>query len=70
MFFVNLPYFPEWFFSTGDLKMLNNAFQGRGMGAKSGAFTDEDMEAFKYTFNKPCKYKFPAMFNNLSGVQK
>ena len=44
MFLVNLPYFPEWFFGTGDLKMLENAFCGRGMGAKPGAFTKEDME--------------------------
>ena len=52
MFLVNLPYFPEWFFGTGDLKMLDNAFCGRGMGAKPGSFTSEDMEAFKYNFNK------------------
>ncbi len=51
MFFILVPYFPEWFFSTGDLKMLENAFRGKLMGAKRGAFTDEDMEAFKYTFN-------------------
>lgn len=55
MFFVNIPYLPEWFFSSGDLKMLENAFQGRGMGAKPGAFTRQDMEAFKHIFNTPSK---------------
>lgn len=59
MFFVNLPYFPEWFFSTGDLQMLKNTFQGRQMGANPGAVTTEDLEAYKYTFNKPSDFTGP-----------
>ena len=55
MFLVNLPYFPEWFFSTGDLKMLENAFTGKGMGAKKEAFSKDDLEAFKFNFNSMCK---------------
>lgn len=55
MFYVNLPYHAEWFFSSGDLKMLENTFRGKLMGAKKGAFSDEDMEAFKYTYNSMCK---------------
>ena len=56
MFLVNLPYLPEWYFGTGDLKMLENAFTGKIMGAKPGAFTQEDLEAFKFTFNKSCEF--------------
>lgn len=35
--------------------MLENAFRGKAMGAKEGTFSDADMEAFKYTFNKTSK---------------
>ena len=63
MFFIQLPYFPELMFYSGDNKMLENAFRGKRMGAKSGAFTDEDLEAFKYNFSKPCK-----KINDISSV--
>ena len=56
MFFVNLPYLPEWFFASGDRKMLENAFTGKYMGAKIGSYTKDDIEVFKYTFNAPSKY--------------
>ena len=55
MFLLNIPYLPEWYFSTGDMKVLDNTFQGKYMGAKPGAITDEDMEAFKHVFNKSSK---------------
>ena len=35
MFVVNLPYFPEWFFASGDKKMIENAFCGKGSNQKS-----------------------------------
>ncbi|XP_013405032.1 epoxide hydrolase 4 isoform X2 [Lingula anatina] len=53
MFFFCLPYLPEWLFLSGDLKMIENTFCGKVMGAKPGAFTPEDIEAFKYTFSRP-----------------
>ena len=36
------------------------------MGAKQGAFTHEDIEAFKYTFNKMSMYRLAVKFCQIS----
>ena len=60
MFLVNLPVLPEWFFTTGDLKLLENCFVGKRMGlTNKDAFSKEDIEAFKFTFNSMCQYSNP-----------
>ncbi|CAH1786974.1 unnamed protein product [Owenia fusiformis] len=54
MFFFSLPWFPEWVFLSGDLKMIENTFRGKTMGAKrAGSFSDDDIEAFKYMYSQP-----------------
>ncbi len=65
MFFVLLPYFPEWFFTSGDKKMLENAFLGKEMGAKLGSFSKDDIEVYKYNFSTPGKG--PVKYNNTPG---
>jgi len=37
--------------------MLEDCFVGKGIGAKAGTFTPEDIELFKYTFAEYCKCK-------------
>lgn len=49
MFFFQLPYLPETLLRAGDLNFLDKAFRGKDMGAGDGAFTEEDIEAYKYT---------------------
>jgi len=50
MFLFQVPVLPLIFLRSDDLNFLKTAFTGRQMGAKQGAFTAEDIEAFKYTF--------------------
>jgi len=51
MFFYQLPYFPELLLRGNDLEAFEREFRSGKFGKK--AFTDEDIEAFKYTFCKP-----------------
>lgn len=48
--FFQIPILPELFCRTNDLQFLVSAFTSKSMGAKSGTFSAEDIEAYKYTF--------------------
>ncbi|XP_078658495.1 epoxide hydrolase 4-like [Branchiostoma floridae x Branchiostoma belcheri] len=54
MFFFQLPWLPEILCRSFDFEMITDAFQGKEMGCRrSGAITDQDLEALKYTFARP-----------------
>uniref|UniRef100_T1IWN7 AB hydrolase-1 domain-containing protein n=1 Tax=Strigamia maritima TaxID=126957 RepID=T1IWN7_STRMM len=56
MFAFQLPYVPEKFLRLEDLSIIEKLFdQVRDM----SAFTEEDVEAYKYTFNKPDAFTPP-----------
>jgi len=50
MFLFQVPVLPLVILRWNDLDLLKTAYTGPKMGAKHGAFTAEDIEAFKYTF--------------------
>ena len=50
MFLFQMPCLPETVIRASDLTFLKLAFCGMKGGAKRGSFTDEDIEAYKYTF--------------------
>jgi hypothetical protein len=37
---------------ASDLASLKNVFKGKYMGVQAGNFTEEDLEAYKYTFQR------------------
>ena len=45
-----LPMLPEIMMRCSDMQFLQDAFTDKGMGAKRGTFTEDDIEAYKYTF--------------------
>ena len=45
--------------------MLDNIFRGQLMGAKAGTFTADDIEAFKFNFNKKRTYKNTGLFRTI-----
>jgi len=49
MFFFQVPVLPVVIMQSNDLARIGAAFCGRRMGAKPGAFTEEDVEAYKYS---------------------
>jgi len=49
MFFFQLPVFPIVILQSNDIEWVSDVFCGQAMGAKPGSFTDEDIEAYKYT---------------------
>jgi len=51
IFFFQLPYLPELMLSGNDFSFFEKVFRAGEAGKK--AFTDEDIDAFKYTFGKP-----------------
>ena len=52
--FFQVPYIPELNLQMSDLDSLRNAFKGRAFGLKSGNMSDDDVEAYKYTFQSQC----------------
>ena len=55
MFLFQVPVLPILMLRVFDLRRIAAAFCGKSMGAKTGTFTDEDIEAYKYTFAEYCK---------------
>ncbi|XP_035700105.1 epoxide hydrolase 4-like [Branchiostoma floridae] len=54
VFFYQLPWLPENMVKAFDFQLIYGAFKGKGMGCKRrDAVTEEDLEAFKYTFARP-----------------
>lgn len=54
MFFFVCPYLPEFSIKAFDMKALISMFKGHKAGLIHGEnFTDEDVEAWKYTYSKP-----------------
>lgn len=47
-----VPFIPEFNLRRSDMVVLKNLFTGRRMGLKTGTMTDEDIEAYKYTFQR------------------
>jgi hypothetical protein len=52
MFFFQLPYLPELSLSSFDFRGFRRLFRGKKPKSPQ-TVTDEDIEAFKYTFSKP-----------------
>ncbi|XP_078607669.1 epoxide hydrolase 4-like [Branchiostoma floridae x Branchiostoma japonicum] len=53
-FLAQLPYLPEMCLGFNDLKTLDVVFRGKKMGCRNkDAFTDEDLEAYKYASSQP-----------------
>ena len=52
--FFQVPYIPELNLQMSDLDNLRNAFKGEAFGLKSGNMSDDDVEAYKYTFQSQC----------------
>ncbi|KAK7479577.1 hypothetical protein BaRGS_00029214 [Batillaria attramentaria] len=50
--FFQIPCVPEMFMGLSDMNALTGMFTGKAMGVKSGAMTEEDVEAYKYTFQR------------------
>ncbi|PVD33364.1 hypothetical protein C0Q70_04618 [Pomacea canaliculata] len=51
-FFFQVPYIPELIISLLDFDFLSNAFTGKTMGVRSGSVTEDDVEAYKFTFQR------------------
>lgn len=45
-----VPYIPEMNMHLGEFKALRHAFLGSSMGVRSGKMSEEDLEAYVYTF--------------------
>uniref|UniRef100_A0AC34Q4M4 AB hydrolase-1 domain-containing protein n=1 Tax=Panagrolaimus sp. JU765 TaxID=591449 RepID=A0AC34Q4M4_9BILA len=60
MFLFQAPFLPELLLSLEDFKMLISMFKGKKSGlVHSENFTDDDVEAWKYTFSKLDAFKGP-----------
>ncbi|XP_055342687.1 epoxide hydrolase 4-like [Paramacrobiotus metropolitanus] len=59
IFMFQLPFLPEFFLSSSDLKFLEEIFTVAPMGAKPGTYQEEDIEAFKYTFSSAKAFTAP-----------
>lgn len=65
VFFFQAPFLPEFNMRLFDLKAL------KIIGGKNKEFTDEDLEAYKYTFSKPGDLTGPInYYRNISGVRR
>jgi hypothetical protein len=54
MFYFQLPYLPEFMFRVYDMVRLKHLLRGSTIKSVSPV-TDEDLEAYKYTFGKSGK---------------
>ncbi|XP_066288664.1 epoxide hydrolase 4-like [Branchiostoma lanceolatum] len=53
-FLAKLPYLPEMYLGFNDFKRFDSIFRSKKMGCRNkDAFTDEDLEAYKYAFSQP-----------------
>ena len=52
VFFFQLPWFPELLLRSGDYSFLANCFLKKPFGVTSGVMTEDDVEAYKYTFGR------------------
>lgn len=50
--FFQIPYVPEMYLRLSDLTSLSSMFRGTVMGVQSGLMTEEDVEAYKFTFQR------------------
>lgn len=58
MFFFQMSRLPEWVISLQDYSFFNQIFRQLMKREESEkTFTDQDLEAFKYTFSQPGKRK-------------
>ena len=55
MFFFQAPFLPELMLRSGDMAVLDQFFRDptKGGARNPNAFTDDDMDAWKYTFQQP-----------------
>ncbi|XP_019631368.1 PREDICTED: epoxide hydrolase 4-like [Branchiostoma belcheri] len=54
IFLYQLPWLPEMLIKAFDFEMIRGVFRSKNMGCRRrDAITDEDVEAFKYTFARP-----------------
>ncbi|KAL8619553.1 hypothetical protein ACOMHN_019609 [Nucella lapillus] len=52
IFFFQLPWLPELLLRFNDFAILSTMMRGKSGGVRSDCMTEEDMEAYKYTFSK------------------
>lgn len=53
LYFFQIPYLPEIFLRMQDLKFLNVIFRTK---KQISPYSEEDKEAYRFTFGKPGKY--------------
>ncbi|KAK7108407.1 epoxide hydrolase 4-like [Littorina saxatilis] len=58
MFFFQLPWLPEVYIGMRDFLLLEQVLLGDQSGVKSGTMSQEDVEAYKYTFGR-CGFTAP-----------
>ena len=63
--FFQMPWLPELFVQTEDLRILDTSFTGSPHGAKPGTFKLLDIEAWKYTFTLPGGFVLPDNYDIL-----
>ena len=49
---MQVPWLPELFQQSGDYAFLDTCFLKKPFGVTSGEMTQEDVEAYKYTFGR------------------
>ncbi|XP_025105522.1 epoxide hydrolase 4-like [Pomacea canaliculata] len=52
MYFFQLPFLPELMFKLQDYAILDQLFRSKHSGVRSDRMSDEDIEAYKYTFSR------------------
>ncbi|XP_025105523.1 epoxide hydrolase 4-like [Pomacea canaliculata] len=52
IYFFQLPFLPELMFRLQDYAILDQLFRGKHSGVRSDRMSDEDIEAYKYTFSR------------------
>ena len=56
MFLFQIPYLSEMYLRSDDLAFVEAMFTDKCLGAKSGTFKNEDIEAFKYYLAQPGRH--------------
>ena len=59
MWFILIPWFPEFQFSIGNCEILKDLFRGENGVCNKQSLTLEDVEAYRYVFSQPGALKYP-----------
>lgn len=72
VFFFQVPWLPEFIFSTKDFGTFDECFLGEYSGVRNkrlGAFTAEDVEAYKYVFSQDGALTSPINYYRANALQ-